>query len=158
MADKISFTLNQKPVSVAADGDRMLLWFLRTELELTGTKFGCGKGLCGACTVLVGNNARRSCQIPMNQVQGKAVTTIEGLSKDGKLHPVQQAFVDHGALQCGFCTPGMVLKAYSLLLEKPRPTRGDIIQGMEGNLCRCGAYKRIVEAIEAAAKTTQGGK
>lgn len=158
MADNISFTLNGKPVSLAVDKNRMLLWVLRTELELTGTKFGCGKGFCGACTVVVGDSAHRSCQLPMSQVQGKAITTIEGLSQNGQLHPIQQAFVDHGALQCGYCTPGMVLKAYSLLKENPRPTRADIIQGMDGNLCRCAAHKRIVQAVETAAQALHGGK
>lgn len=158
MADSISFTLNGEPVNVAVDGERPLLWVLRTELGLTGTKFGCGKGLCGACTVLIDNKAVRSCHFMVKQAKGKAVTTIEGLSKNGKLHPIQEAFVKHDALQCGFCTPGMILQVYSLLKENPRPTREQIIQGMDGNLCRCGAYKRIIEAIETAAQTMQGGK
>ncbi len=158
MADNVSFTLNGKPVSLTVDGDRMLLWVLRTDLGLTGTKFGCGKGFCGACTVLVGNKAVRSCHLPVKQAAGKEVVTIEGLAENGKLHPLQQAFVDHGALQCGFCTPGMILKAYSLLLENPKPTRADIIQGMDGHLCRCAAHKRIVLAIETAAQAMQGGK
>ena len=158
MPDKISFTLNGEPLNLAADGDRMLLWVLRTDLGLTGTKFGCGKGFCGACTVLVGNKAVKSCHLPLKQVAGKEVTTIEGLSKNGKLHPIQEAFVEHDALQCGYCTPGMILKAYSLLGENPRPTRADIIQGMDGNLCRCGAHKRMVQAIETAAQAMQGVK
>jgi aerobic-type carbon monoxide dehydrogenase small subunit (CoxS/CutS family) len=158
MASKISFTLNGKPVSVDVDADRMLLWVLRTDLGLTGTKFGCGKGFCGACTVLVENKAVRSCHFPVKQAEGKKVVTIQGLAQEGKLHPLQKAFVEHGALQCGFCTPGMILKAYSLLSENPRPTRADIIQGMDGHLCRCAAHKRIVEAIETAAHAMQGGK
>jgi aerobic-type carbon monoxide dehydrogenase small subunit (CoxS/CutS family) len=136
----------------------MLLWVLRADLGLTGTKYGCGKGLCGACTVLVGNKAVRSCHLPVKQAEGKEITTIEGLAKNGKLHPLQEAFTEHDALQCGFCTPGMILKAYSLLLENPRPTRADIIQGMDGNLCRCGAHRRIVQAIETAAQAMQKGK
>jgi len=158
MADSVSFTLNGKPVSLTVDGDRMLLWVLRTDLGLTGTKFGCGKGFCSACTVLVGNKAVRSCHFPVKQAEGKEIITIEGLAKNGKLHPIQEAFVEHGGLQCGFCTPGMILKAYSLLLENPRPTRADLIEGMDGHLCRCGAHKRIVEAIETAAQAMQGGK
>ena len=158
MADSVSFTLNGKPTTLNVDADRMLLWVLRTDLGLMGTKFGCGKGFCGACTVLVGNKAVRSCHLPVTQIAGKEVTTIEGLAKNGKLHPIQQAFVDHGALQCGFCTPGMILGAYSLLLENPRPARADIIKGMDGHLCRCAAHKRIVEAIETAAQAMQGGK
>jgi len=158
MADNVSFTLNGKPTTLNVDADRMLLWVLRTDFRLLGTKFGCGKGFCGACTVLIGNKAVRSCHLPVKQIEGKEVTTIEGLAKNGKLHPIQQAFVDHGALQCGFCTPGMILGAYSLLLENPRPARADIIKGMDGHLCRCAAHKRIVEAIETAAQAMQGGK
>lgn len=155
MPVNVSFKLNGEPVSLAVDGDRLLLWVLRTEFGLTGTKFGCGKGYCGACTVLLGKRAVKSCHLPMKQVQGKEVTTIEGLAQDGKLHPIQQAFVERDAFQCGFCTPGMILKAHSLLSENPKPTRGDIIQGMDANLCRCGAHKRIVEAVETAAQALQ---
>jgi aerobic-type carbon monoxide dehydrogenase small subunit (CoxS/CutS family) len=154
--DEVSFTLNGQPVRLAVDGDRMLLWVLRTDLGLTGTKYGCGKGLCGACTVLIGKKAAHSCQVPVKQVEGKEVTTIEGLSKNGKLHPIQEAFVAHDALQCGFCTPGMILKVHSLLSENPQPTRAEIIQGMDRNLCRCGAHIRIIRAIEAAAQAMQG--
>jgi len=158
MTDGVSFTLNGKPVKLTVDGERMLLWVLRTDLGVTGTKFGCGKGLCGACTVLVGNTAVRSCHFPVKQAEGKEVTTIEGLAKDGKLHPIQEAFVKHDALQCGFCTPGMILKAYSLLSEKPQPTRADIIQAMDGSLCRCGAHKRMIQAIETAAQAMKGAR
>ena len=153
MKEMIQFTLNGKPTSVNVDGDRMLLWVLRTDLGLTGTKFGCGENLCGACTVIVDKEAVRSCQLPVREVRGKHVTTIEGLAKDGKLHPLQQAFADHDALQCGYCTPGMIMTAYGLLLKKPKPTRDEIIAGMDDNLCRCGAHKRIIEAIESASKT-----
>ena len=149
----LSFTLNGKPVSVDVDSDRMLLWVLRTELELTGTKYGCGIGACGASTVLVDNKAVRSCMLPAQSVNGKKVITIEGLADNGNLHPLQEAFVEHDALQCGFCTSGMVMNAYSMLLQNPEPTRDEIIQGMEDNLCRCGAHVRIIEAIESAAKT-----
>jgi len=152
MKETIQFTLNGKPTSVSVESDRMLLWVLRTELGLTGTKYGCGENLCGACTVIVDKEAVRSCQLPIREVRGKKVITIEGLAKDGKLHPLQQAFVDHDALQCGFCTPGMIMTAYSLLLKKPKLTRDEIIAGMDDNLCRCGAHKRIIAAIESASK------
>ncbi|MDD5544268.1 MAG: (2Fe-2S)-binding protein [Acidobacteriia bacterium] len=151
MKETIQFHLNGKPTRLETDGDRMLLWVLRTDLGLTGTKFGCGESLCGACTVVIGKQAVRSCQIPVKQVRGQEVTTIEGLEKDGKLHPLQEAFADRGALQCGFCTPGMIMTAYALLLKNPRMTRAQIIQGMENNLCRCAAHMRIVEAIESVA-------
>jgi aerobic-type carbon monoxide dehydrogenase small subunit (CoxS/CutS family) len=157
MKKTIRFKLNGKPKSLEIDRDRMLLWVLRTDLELTGTKFGCGEGFCGACTVLVNNEAVRSCQLPVADIDGKEVVTIEGLAVDGKLHPLQAAFVEHDALQCGFCTPGMILTAYSLLLKNPQPTRRDILEGMEENLCRCGTHKRIVQAIEAAAQNMKGG-
>lgn len=157
MADKISFTLNDKPVTLEIDGDRTLLWVLRTDLGLTGTKYGCGEGLCGACTVLVDNEAMPSCQLKVKDVAGSKVTTIEGLEKGGNLHPIQKAFVDHDALQCGFCTPGMIMKAHSLLTENPDAARSDIIESMEGNLCRCGAHPRILDAIESAAKVMKRG-
>jgi aerobic-type carbon monoxide dehydrogenase small subunit (CoxS/CutS family) len=151
MATKISFSLNGKKTTVEVEEERMLLWVLRTELGLTGTKFGCGEGICGSCTVLVDGKPERSCQLPMSDVAGQKIVTIEGLAKDGKLNPVQMAFVEHDALQCGFCTPGMILNAYGLLLENPKPTRQQILDHMEDNLCRCGAHVRIVEAIETAA-------
>ncbi len=153
MKETIKFTLNGKPTSVNVESDQMLLWVLRTELGLTGTKYGCGENLCGSCTVIVDKEAVRSCQLPIRDVRGKKVTTIEGLAKDGKLHPLQQAFVDQDALQCGFCTPGMIMTAYALLLKKPRLTREEIVAGMDDNLCRCGAHKRIIQAIESASKT-----
>jgi aerobic-type carbon monoxide dehydrogenase small subunit (CoxS/CutS family) len=151
MAATIRFSLNGNPTTIEIDADRMLLWVLRTELGLTGTKFGCGEGFCGSCTVLVDGTPERCCQLPMSRVVGKKVLTIEGLAKNGKLHPVQAAFVEHDALQCGFCSPGMILSAYGLLLANPRPTRRQILVHMEDNLCRCGAHSRIVKAIEAAA-------
>ena len=121
---------------------------LRTDLGLTGTKYGCGESFCGACTVVVGKEAVRSCQVPVKAVRGKDVTTIEGLEQNGKLHPLQEAFADTGGLQCGFCTPGMIMNAYALLLKTPKPTRSQIRAGMEDNLCRCAAHQRIVQAIE----------
>ncbi len=148
----IHFNLNKKSVSMTLDGERTLLWVLRTDLSLTGTKYGCGKGLCGACTVLVNNRAVRSCQFPVKNIDGKSVVTIEGLAKNGKLHPLQRAFIKCNAFQCGFCTPGMILNSYSLLQENPRPTRNEILEGMDWNLCRCGSHNRIVQAILTAAR------
>ena len=158
MDETISFKLNEKSVSVTTDGNRTLLWVLRADLGLTGTKYGCGNGLCGACTVMIDDRAVRSCIVPVRSIKGKKVLTIEGLAKNGKLHPIQEAFVKHDALQCGFCTPGMILNAYSLLLKNPQPTREEIIEGMEYNLCRCGAHIRIVRAIESAAQEMKGAR
>ena len=121
-------------------------------LGLTGTKFGCGESLCGACTVIVNKEPVRSCQFPVTAVRGKEVITIEGLGQDGKLHPLQEKFMDLGALQCGFCTPGMIMNAYGLLLKNPKPTREQILSGMEANLCRCAAHQRILQAIESVAR------
>ena len=156
MNENISFTLNDKAVTVNTDGERPLLWVLRTDLGLTGTKYGCGKALCGACTVIMDGMAVRSCVIPVKSVNGRSILTIEGLAKNGKLHPIQEAFAKHDALQCGFCTPGMILNAYSLLLSNPEPSRQEIIDGMEYNLCRCGAHTRIIRAIEEAAQEMKG--
>ena len=150
MKETIKFRLNGKPTSIEVDGDRSLLWVLRTDLGLTGTKFGCGESLCGACTVIINKEAVRSCRVPIKEVRGKDVTTIEGLEKNGKLHPLQEAFAEHGALQCGFCTPGMIMAAYGLLLKNPKPTRAQIIAGMDDNLCRCGTHLRIIRAIQSA--------
>lgn len=158
MPEKISFTLNNKPVTLEVDGDRKLLWVLRTDLGLTGTKYGCGEGICGACTVLMDNEAVPSCQISMKDIEGTEIITIEGLEEDGNLHPLQEAFVKHDALQCGFCTPGMILKAHSMLTENPDASRQEIIKGMEDNLCRCGAHGRIIDAIETAAGEMKGGR
>ncbi len=157
MKKTIRFKLNGQSKSLTVDRKRMLLWVLRTDFDLTGAKYGCGEGLCGACTVLVNNEAVRSCQVFVEDIHEKEVMTIEGLAKDDNLHPLQEAFVEHDALQCGFCTPGMILNAYSLLLKTPSPTRKDIINGMEDNLCRCGAHIRIIQAIQAAAKKMKGG-
>jgi aerobic-type carbon monoxide dehydrogenase small subunit (CoxS/CutS family) len=158
MTDAIAFKLNDKPVRLNVDGERPLLWVLRTDLGLTGTKFGCGEGHCGACTVLLDGVAVRSCLRKVKDVNGKEVVTIEGLAKEGKLHPIQKAFVAHDALQCGFCTPGMVLTAFGLLRTNPTPTREQIIHGMDQNLCRCGAHTRIIDAIQTAAGEMKGGK
>ena len=157
MKKPIRFRLNGKPATLETEEDRTLLWVLRTDLELTGAKYGCGVGVCGSCTVVVDGKAVRSCQTLLKEVEGVEVTTIEGLARNGTLHPLQQAFVDHGGLQCGFCTPGMIMNAYGLLLEDPRPSREKVIDTMEGNLCRCSAYKRILEAIESVA-AAEGGQ
>jgi aerobic-type carbon monoxide dehydrogenase small subunit (CoxS/CutS family) len=153
----VSFTLNGAPTRITVDESRMLLWVLRDDLGLTGTKFGCGESVCGACTVLVNDQPVRSCATPVKEVRGKRVVTIEGLAKNGKLHPVQQAFVDHLGFQCGYCTPGMILGAYALLKRNPKPTPDDIAREMDGHLCRCGAHERIVKAIDGAAAAMRGG-
>ncbi len=149
MKEIIKFRLNGKSTRLEVEGTRMLLWVLRTDLGLTGTKFGCGENHCGACTVLVNREAVRSCHLPVREINGKSVVTIEGLEKSGRLHPLQKAFVEHGAFQCGFCTPGMILNAYAMLLRKRKPTRQEILEEMEHNLCRCGAHPRILQAIES---------
>jgi aerobic-type carbon monoxide dehydrogenase small subunit (CoxS/CutS family) len=157
MQRTISFTLNGKPARVRVDDERMLLWVLRSDLGLTGTKFGCGEALCGACTVIVGKEAVRSCVTPVKDVAGKQVLTIEGLNRNGRLHPIQEAFLKHHAFQCGYCTSGMILNAYALLLKTPRPAYADVIRHMDDNLCRCGSHLRIVEAIQEAAAAMKGG-
>ena len=154
MKTLIRFQLNGQSTTLDIDDERMLLWVLRTELGLTGTKYGCGEGVCGACTVTVEGKTVRSCRTPIRNVAGKAVVTIEGLARDGKLHPLQQAFVDHGAFQCGFCTSGMLMSASAFLRETPKPSREAVVAHMDRNLCRCGAHQRVVEAIEAVAMQT----
>lgn len=150
------FTLNGAPVSLKADGTRMLLWVLRTELGLTGTKYGCGEGYCGSCTVLVDDEPVRSCQYPVERIEGRRVTTIEGLARAGTLHPLQEAFAANDAVQCGYCTPGMIMAAHALLLRKPRPSDAEIKDELDGNLCRCGAHGRIVKAVADAAAALEG--
>ena len=147
MKQKFSFKLNGKNVSIEANGDESLLTILRHNLDKTGTKFGCGLGDCGSCTVLINNEVSRSCMIYIEDVDNAEIVTIEGLSEEDNLHPLQQAFIDHNALQCGFCTPGMIMNALGFLLKNPLPTKKDIIYGMEENLCRCGSDNRIVNAI-----------
>lgn len=157
MPKTVSFRLNGKPVNIDVEPSRTLLWVLRSDLELTGTKYGCGIGECGACTVLIDDKAVRSCTVPVSAAAGREVVTIEGLSKGGQLHPLQRAFMENDALQCGFCTPGMILTAYALLRRTPNPSRDDVIAGMDRNLCRCGAHVRIVDAILSAAAAMKGG-
>jgi aerobic-type carbon monoxide dehydrogenase small subunit (CoxS/CutS family) len=156
MSELIGFKLNGKPVQLEVDGDRTLLWVLRVDLGLTGTKYGCGESYCGACTVLVDDEAVRSCQTSVKDVRNRSVVTIEGLARDGKLHPLQKAFMENDAMQCGYCTPGMILNAYALLKKHPEPSDTQIVEGMEDNLCRCGAHKRIVEAVRVAATGMRG--
>ena len=157
MEEIIVFDLNNQRKEIKVDPERTLLWVLRNDLSLTGTKYGCGMGHCGCCTVLIDNKPVRSCMVTADFVKGKKVVTIEGLGSEEKLHPVQQAFVDNDALQCGYCTPGMILTATGLLLENPDPTRSEIIDAMEENFCRCGTYTRIIDAIQSASKEMKGG-
>ena len=152
MDKTIRFELNGKEVAIETSAERMLLWVLRTDLDHTGTKYGCGEGYCGACTVLVDGKPTFSCQFPLAKAEGRSVLTIEGLARGGRLHPLQQAFADEGALQCGYCTPGMILQAYAVLLRKPDPTEAEIADALETNLCRCGSYNRIVKAVRAASQ------
>ncbi|MGH9754589.1 MAG: (2Fe-2S)-binding protein [Blastocatellia bacterium] len=145
---------------VEIDSDRLLLNVLRDELDLTGAKYGCGEGQCGACTVLVDGRAVRSCLTRAASVEGKQITTIEGLERNGKLHPLQEAFLAVDAMQCGYCTPGMIMSGVGLLKKTPNPTEAEILRAMEGNICRCGTYPRIVAAIRQAAsgdKAAKGG-
>jgi aerobic-type carbon monoxide dehydrogenase small subunit (CoxS/CutS family) len=158
MEQTIRFKLNNRAVNVTTDDERDLLWVLRADLKLTGTKFGCGKGQCGVCTVIINNEAVRSCLYPVKNVAGKEVRTIEGLADNGALHPLQKAFIRHLAVQCGFCTPGMILESYSMLLKNPEPSRAEIIEKMDSHLCRCGTYTRVIDAIQTAAAELKGGK
>ncbi len=157
MKETIKFKLNGIEKNLVLEEERSLLWVIRTDFEMTGTKYGCGMGHCGACTVLIDKKPERACMITADLVNGKEVVTIEGLRKNGELNPVQKAFVDHESLQCGFCTPGMIMNATGLLYENPEPTRGEIIEVMEENLCRCGSYGRIIDAIQSASKAVKGG-
>ena len=152
----LTLSINGTRRTVDVSPDTPLLWVLRDALGLTGTKFGCGEGFCGACTVVVGGSAVRSCSVPVSSVDGAEVITIEGLARDGKLHALQQAFVDHGGFQCGYCTPGMIMNAYALLRANPKASREAIVKGMEDNICRCGAHQRIIAAIEEVARGKGG--
>jgi aerobic-type carbon monoxide dehydrogenase small subunit (CoxS/CutS family) len=153
----VSFILNDTPTHITVDETRMLLWVLRDDLGFTGTKFGCGQAVCGACTVLIDDQPVRSCATPMRDVAGKHVVTIEGLAHGDRLHPVQQAFIDHLGFQCGYCTPGMILGTYALLKKNPKPTHADIARELDGHLCRCGAHERIIKAVDGAAAVMRGG-
>jgi aerobic-type carbon monoxide dehydrogenase small subunit (CoxS/CutS family) len=157
MPQAIEFRINGVRSRIDADPQRSLLSVLRDDCELTGCKYGCGEGRCGACTVLIDGKAVRSCVTEVGSCSGKEIRTIEGLAIDGKLHPLQAAFVEAGALQCGYCTPGMILSGVALLTRTPDPSPQEIVRSLEGNICRCGTYARIVQAIRKAAETRKGG-
>jgi len=148
----VQFELNGSQVSVDVQDGESLMWVIREQLGLTGTKFGCGEGYCGSCTVIMNGEAVRSCSLAASEAAGSSVLTIEGLSKNGKLHPLQEEFVKNDALQCGYCTPGMIMNAYGLLLNNPEPTREEVVIAMDENLCRCGVHGRIITAIQNAGK------
>src|ERR1700758_3073895 len=152
MANPIGIEVNGKRYPVRYAPETPLLYVLRDDIGLTGTKYGCGEGQCGSCTVLMGGQPRRSCQIPVSAAAGKPITTIEGLEKDGTLHPVQQAFLDAGAFQCAYCTPGMIMRSVALLHTTPDPSAAEIAKSLQGNICRCGTHPRVVEAVGHAAK------
>ena len=158
MKKTFQFELNEKQMELKLDEERSLLWVLRSDLGLTGTKYGCGIGFCGACTVLVDKKPVRACMLSVTHINGTKIKTIEGLARNGELHSVQKAFVEHDAMQCGFCTSGMILNAYGLWLENPHPTREEIIQRMDHNLCRCGSYQRIVQAIQSFSGEMKGSE
>ena len=157
MAKVTSLNVNGKKLTVDVDSSASLLSVLRNDLDLTGSKYGCGEGQCGACTVLLDGVATRSCITQVGRAAGKQITTIEGLEKDGKLHPLQEAFIQADAMQCAYCTSGMIMSGVALLRRNPDPTEREIVQGMEGNICRCGTYRRIITAIQKAAQTLRGG-
>ena len=150
MARITTLNVNGKKMTVDIDSTVSLLSVLRNDLDLTGSKYGCGEGQCGACTVLLEGQPIRSCTTQVGRAAGKQIVTIEGLEKDGKLHPLQEAFIKADAMQCAYCTSGMIMSASALLSKTPKPTRDDIISGMNGNICRCGTYQRIIEAIQIA--------
>ena len=155
MPNVTTLNVNGKKLRVDADSQTPLLYVLRDHLNMTGTKYGCGEAKCGACTVLVEGQQMRSCVTPVSRASGKQVTTIEGMEKDGKLHPLQEAFLKADALQCGYCTSGMIMAAAALLNKNAKPSRDEIVKHMDGNVCRCGTYARIVNAIEIAAGTAK---
>jgi len=158
MATVHELRINGARRKVAAEPGRSLLSVLRDDLELTGAKYGCGEGQCGACTVMLDGRAVRSCITPLSAAAGKEIVTVEGIARNGRLHPVQQAFLEDDALQCGYCTPGMVVSAVALLNRNPNPSEADIVRAMEGNVCRCGVYPRLIAAIQRAARTMRSGR
>lgn len=153
MSSPLELQINGKPYAVHSDPETSLLEVLREELGLTGSKYGCGEGQCGACTVLLNGAPRRSCQVAISEAAAAKITTIEGLEQDGRLHPVQQAFLDAGAFQCAYCTSGMIVSSVGLLSQNPSPTPAQITQFLQGNICRCGTHPRILEAVQQAAKS-----
>ena len=158
MLKNIEFQINGTTHRLKVNSERSLLSVLRDDLDLTGTKYGCGEAQCGACTVLINGVATRSCVTPVEHVNGKPITTIEGLEKNGKLHPLQEAFLEADAMQCAFCTSGMIMSGVSLLARKARPTRNEIVEHMNRNVCRCGAYERIIAAVEIASGQSRNKK
>lgn len=157
MAQVSELHVNGKAVRIDADGERSLLSVLRDDLDLTGAKYGCGEGECGACTVLIDGAPRRSCRLNVGEIGRREITTVESLERDGKLHPVQEAFLKEDALQCGYCTCGMIMAAYALLQRTANPTENQIVRALDGNVCRCGTYQRIVAAVKSAAAAMKGG-
>jgi nicotinate dehydrogenase subunit A len=149
--------VNGRKYSIDADPETPLLTVLREQLDLTGSKYGCGEGQCGACTVLIGNNPRHSCVTPVGAAATKEITTIEGIAQNGRLHPLQQAFLDEGAMQCAYCTSGMIITGVALLKSNPAPSDAEIVEYMQGNVCRCGTYPRIVAAVRGAARAIKNG-
>ncbi|MEJ2647165.1 MAG: (2Fe-2S)-binding protein [Sedimentisphaerales bacterium] len=158
MDKEILIFVNNQEKKVVTDPQRLLLEVLREDLKLTGTNFGCKEGLCGACTLLIEGEPNHSCMVKIGDVEGKGITTIEGLADGDKLHPVQQAFIDEGAFQCGYCTPGMILNSVALLQRNPNPTDDQIIEWMDGNMCRCNGYPKIIGAIHRAAAKMEEAK
>ncbi len=158
MEKLIRFKLNGEKAEITVDPTLTLLWVLRDKFGLTGAKYGCGEGICGSCTVLLDNQSYRSCILQVGDIGDQSIVTIEGLSQNGHLQPLQTAFMEKDALQCGYCTPGMIMNAYGLLLSNPEPTRQEIIESMDGNLCRCGAHIRIIEAIQSAGQEMKKAK
>ena len=154
----MELVVNRQHYRLQVDPASLLLWILRDQLELTGSKYGCGEGHCGACTVLIDGAPVRSCITPVSKVAGKEITTIEGLAQTGRLHPLQEAFIQADALQCGYCTPGMILSGVGLLKKNPHPSEPEIRRALEGNVCRCGTYPRIVAAMQMAEKALNGGQ
>ena len=154
----MELVVNQKHFRLQVDPNSLLLWILRDQLDLTGSKYGCGEGHCGACTVLIDGAPIRSCITEVSKVAGKEITTIEGLAQNGRLHPLQEAFIQADALQCGYCTPGMILSGVGLLRKTPNPSEPEIRRALEGNVCRCGTYPRIVAAMQMAEKAINGGQ
>lgn len=155
MGNITSLTVNGRKLPLNVDSQTSLLTVLRDYLNMTGTKYGCGEAQCGACTVLIDGQMTRSCTMPVGKVAGKQITTIEGLDKDGQLHPLQQAFIEADAMQCGYCTSGMIMSGVALLKKNPKPSRDEIVKHMDRNICRCGTYLRIVKAIEIASGTSK---